>query len=829
MLNPNIQLRKESQIPESKEQVVELFKKYFFNREDRLMVKNGDFFKSPTVDPDKLDQLIMDHVYGREYEVSPLIGAYSLNTNNFSKWMCIDIDGGDGHSNSIKDPFEALIKIVSCIRTFGIEPMIEKSKSGEGFHVWIFFDKPILAKEARKLGLLIAPRDILLENGELANPDKNQGIEIFPKTTEIIGNGTGNGVFLPWWKDGKKEGSLFFALDNLDELRLIEEPLHQFVTNDSDKIISLLSSMEDKFKESPVKQKATIGQSDSNNTLKENSDKFKKEVNKFLENLDLNLVYGDYLTGEYSGNGWMKCRDPWSSSGDRNPSAGVSEGTMDFTKGTFRTFLTDETFPIWEFMVRIKMAYDKEDALNQLSNITGNPIPPCLYSSTSTHYIIEQFNKEFAVVVYGGKTVVAWEHKNEQNQNIVDFLDFDEFRKKKLDEKITVKIKDKFKVLFAANYWLENPQRRQYDHVVCDILCTNPKYYNLWKGFPFEPKVGNCSLFLYHVKEVICNKDENIFKYVIAWMADSFQNPNNKPGVSIVLKGEEGVGKGVFVNHFGKLFGSHYIPISNSEHLVGKFNYHLHNCFLLFCDEAFYAGNKGSEGILKSLITEPYLMIEPKGKNVIKIPNKLRIIMASNNDWVVPAGHTARRYLVLDVSSKHRNDHQYFKAIEDEMNHGGYEALFHHLMNYDLSGINLRQVPQTQELLSQKIQSLDSVQLFWYNRLMEGKLLPDNEDYHLLQDDWGKVVCDQLYDYYCKVESNRGIQRKRDIGEFGKILKKVCPELDKPYETISNRKRKHCYSFPLLDECRRLFEKYLDVEKIPWDDVPEDPFLKICS
>jgi hypothetical protein len=79
--------------------------------------------------------------------------------------------------------------------------------------------------------------------------------------------------------------------------------------------------------------------------------------------------------------------------------------------------------------------------------------------------------------------------------------------------------------------------------------------------------------------------------------------------------------------------------------------------------------------------------------------------MASNEGWVVPAGADARRYLALDVGAGHKRDFGYFKAISDQMNNGGREALLHLLLHRDLSGFNVRDVPETAALAEQKAYS----------------------------------------------------------------------------------------------------------------------------
>jgi hypothetical protein len=77
-----------------------------------------------------------------------------------------------------------------------------------------------------------------------------------------------------------------------------------------------------------------------------------------------------------------------------------------------------------------------------------------------------------------------------------------------------------------------------------------------------------------------------------------------------VLKGEEGSGKGIFLHALREIFGGHGLYLSNPDHLWGRFNEQLQNTVMLFCDEAFYAGDRAHESILKALVTEHKLSIE---------------------------------------------------------------------------------------------------------------------------------------------------------------------------------------------------------------------------
>ena len=59
----------------------------------------------------------------------------------------------------------------------------------------------------------------------------------------------------------------------------------------------------------------------------------------------------------------------------------------------------------------------------------------------------------------------------------------------------------------------------------------------------------------------------------------------------------------------------------------------LQDKLLVFADEAFWAGDKQAEGVLKGMVTEEMNVIEHKGKDAFKVKNYIRLIVASNYEW----------------------------------------------------------------------------------------------------------------------------------------------------------------------------------------------------
>jgi hypothetical protein len=298
--------------------------------------------------------------------------------------------------------------------------------------------------------------------------------------------------------------------------------------------------------------------------------------------------------------------------------------------------------------------------------------------------------------------------------------------------------------------------------------------FNLWQGFAVEPKPGDWSLLRDHARNVICGGDEAQFAYLMGWMARMIQHPAEQGEVAVVMRGSEGVGKGILARALICILGQHGLAISNPKHLTGNFNSHLRDCVFLFADEAFFAGDKQSIGVLKSLITEPSIMVEAKYANAVQVPNFLHLMMASNEQWVVPASLEARRYFVLEVSDAHKNDHAYFAAICNQMKNGGHEAMLHDLQHYDLTGFNVRAVPQTKGLEEQRKLSLPIAESWLLDVLMRGFIFESRLGLNKFVRQWfDKVSTDLLFASYeafaTKYRERHPLSRER----FGVFMRKM--------------------------------------------------------
>jgi hypothetical protein len=142
----------------------------------------------------------------------------------------------------------------------------------------------------------------------------------------------------------------------------------------------------------------------------------------------------------------------------------------------------------------------------------------------------------------------------------------------------------------------------------------------------------------------------------------------------------------------------------------------------LFADEAYGPKDKTAEGTLKRFITEDTLTIEAKGRDPIEPPNMLHVMMASNNDWVVPAGEHERRFVVQKVSNVHRQDPAWFGPLYKQMREGGYEAMLFDLLARDLGDWHPRDIVRTTALVDQQMKSLSPLDE-WYLEILQTGVL----------------------------------------------------------------------------------------------------------
>ncbi len=314
--------------------------------------------------------------------------------------------------------------------------------------------------------------------------------------------------------------------------------------------------------------------------------------------------------------------------------------------------------------------------------------------------LVQKMNEDNAILLTGGKIRIV--HRDKIGG--IHIMGTQDFHTLMYNRKVTVPMSKRKNT--EADIWMAHEDRRECIRGMGffpDGELWHEGYVNLWQGWGVKPEEGDWSLFNDHIKNILCGGDTELHDFVLDWVADIIQDPMNPKGTAIVMHGKEGVGKGTFCEMVGGIVGQkHYKHVTNPRHLVGNFNYHLMDGLLVFADEVIFGGDRQTAGVLKSMVTEKQLVCERKGVDSFMYDNRIRLAVASNEDWFIPAGPESRRWLVLEVSDKHANDRRYFDALYDQMHEGGgLAAMMFDLQSRKITS-NLTKAIETEGLKAQR-------------------------------------------------------------------------------------------------------------------------------
>lgn len=197
---------------------------------------------------------------------------------------------------------------------------------------------------------------------------------------------------------------------------------------------------------------------------------------------------------------------------------------------------------------------------------------------------------------------------------------------------------------------------------------------NAWCGFDFDPvkqpvDAKDVEIFLDYMKTVVANNDKGAFEWALAWVADIFKDPAKKPGTALVLVSKPGSGKSFLGDTIRSIIGRrHSVQLSDLERLVSKHNDHIANRLFIQCDEASNSKQRGMAARLKSFITDPTMLVEPKFVGAYETENHSRVMMTSNDKRdaiALPDGSDDRRYTILETSEDMRTNLAYWRRLRE--------------------------------------------------------------------------------------------------------------------------------------------------------------------
>ena len=145
------------------------------------------------------DHVIADHLKGRH-----TLGVYPLLTDDTCWFLAADFDGEMWR--------EDVVAFRESARAAQVPLSIERSRSGDGAHAWVFFDTPVPALLARQVGCLLLT-DAMSRRHQMPMRSYDR---LFPNQDTLPKGGFGNLIALPLQGEARRHGNTVFLSDALE-------------------------------------------------------------------------------------------------------------------------------------------------------------------------------------------------------------------------------------------------------------------------------------------------------------------------------------------------------------------------------------------------------------------------------------------------------------------------------------------------------------------------------------------------------------------------------------------------------------------------------------
>jgi superfamily II DNA or RNA helicase len=144
------------------------------------------------------ERITLDHLQGRH-----VIGVYPLLPDETCWFLAVDFDK--------RSWAEDVAAFMETCRSIGIPAAVERSRSGNGAHVWFFFSQPVVASAARKMGCYLIT-ETMARRHELSMESYDR---LFPNQDTIPKGGFGNLIALPLQHAPRQQGNTVFLDEQL--------------------------------------------------------------------------------------------------------------------------------------------------------------------------------------------------------------------------------------------------------------------------------------------------------------------------------------------------------------------------------------------------------------------------------------------------------------------------------------------------------------------------------------------------------------------------------------------------------------------------------------
>lgn len=189
--------------------------------------------------------------------------------------------------------------------------------------------------------------------------------------------------------------------------------------------------------------------------------------------------------------------------------------------------------------------------------------------------------------------------------------------------------------------------------------------YNTWRDTGCESGNGEPSKFLEHIHGLI--PDDVVREEILDYLAFCTQHQGTKTSFCPLITGEQGIGKSYLLQVMAAILGPSHVTEVTTENLSSNFNTWAEGSSMVFVEEIMALGKREITNRMKTYLTSPTLMIEGKGANVRKVPNRVNFMLFSNEQTPLILEKDDRRFLVYRSPMKSKDELYYdrlFASLE---------------------------------------------------------------------------------------------------------------------------------------------------------------------
>ncbi len=217
---------------------------------------------------------------------------------------------------------------------------------------------------------------------------------------------------------------------------------------------------------------------------------------------------------------------------------------------------------------------------------------------------------------------------------------------------------------------------------------------NTWRGWPLKPKHGRCDLLL-ELLQYLCNLEENseeLYQWLLCWMAYPLQNPGAKMSSAVIMHGPQGTGKSTVFQTLARIYGD-YATVLNLRGLEDKFNADWVDAKLFILAEEVVTRVEmwHIKNELKELVTGDWVRVNGKFAGAYCQRNHINFAFLSNEGQPLPLENDDRRHCVIWTPPE--LDQEFYDSVRAEIDNGGVAAFYDFLMRVDCSNFHAKKRP----------------------------------------------------------------------------------------------------------------------------------------